>query len=107
MEEIIKELKERGFVKQLQRGINVCSKLGNDDKEGQLFASKKTLVMYIERLKEDDELLDKFLDFAVDVAAESIIKALDLKADENYEVSKGEEALVSLTKLLKSIMEDK
>lgn len=107
MQKIIEELKERGFVDTLQRGINVCCKLGGYDEKRNLYASKKTLEKYIDGLEEDDELADKFFDFAMDLATELIIRELDLKPEENYEVNKSEELIFELTKLVKIIAEDK
>lgn len=107
MQKIIEELKKRGFVETLQRGIDVCSKMGEANEKAQLHASKKTLENYIHGLEMDDELLDNFLNFATDLATEAIIKELDLKPNKEYEVSKSEELIFELTKLVKNLMEDK
>lgn len=107
MQKIIEELKKRGFVETLQRGIDVCSKIGGANEKAQLNASKKTLEMYIMDLKEDDEFLDKFLDFATDLATEAIVKELNLKPNKEYEVSKSEELIYELAKLARIMKEDK
>lgn len=106
MKEIINELKERGFVDDLQRCVNVDAKLHNLNMEGQMYASKHVLLNYIEKLDEKDDLLNKFFDFAMDLAAYTIIKELDLKPDENYELS-AKDKIASILALMKVIKEDK
>ena len=110
MQEIIELLKKEGFVDTLQRAVNVSSKFLKRDKERELYASKGTLLKYIEnRIKEDenDELADKFCDFAFELAAEAIIKELDLKPDENYECDAKETFIAGLAKLVSDLVEDK
>lgn len=106
MQEIIEMLKEAGFVDTLQRCINSSHKLmpaGEREAEQQLECSKHVLKEFLKG-KGNDKILDKFVDFATDFTVEAIIKELDLKPDESYEPSAGEDALASLLKLIKTIL---
>lgn len=109
MEKIIELLKERGFVDNLQYCVDATTALIGMDETTQLEASKDTLLKFMQTLDEDDELLDKFFEFATDVAAEAIIKELNLKADENYEPDAITRLVgaVMLGKIIKNNKEDK
>jgi len=87
MQKIIEKLKERGIVDNLQFCVNAGAKvIGSERHEkAKSAACKAILVDTVLGLDEDDELFEGFLEFAIDMAAEAIIKELDLKADENYE----------------------
>ena len=109
MEKIIELLKERGFVDDLQHCVDATTALAGLNEEVQLEASRDTLLKFIQTLDEDDELLDKFFEFATDLAAEAIIKKLDLKPDENYKPDTIERliAAVMLGKTFNNFKEDK
>ena len=113
MQEIIKKLKERGTVDSLQFCLNAGSKiLGgklNDEKRN-FKALKETLINSILRGDgdEDNELADEFMEFAIDLAAEAIIKELDLKADKNYEADTLDSLIMAMALMtMKAIKEDK
>lgn len=110
MEEIIKLLKERGFVDTLQHCVDVTTVLSGDvDEKIQIEASKDTLIKFIAGLDEDDELNDKFFELAMDLVAEAVIKELDLKPNKDYKPNKIEKliAALALADVIKENKEDK
>ena len=97
MKDIIELLKKKGFVDILQHCIDATTALtGELNKKVQLEASKQTLINYIAELDEDDELNNKFFELAMDLAAEAVIKELDLKPNKDYEPDKIEKLIGAL-----------
>lgn len=110
MKEIIEELKKRGFVDTLQKATNVMSSIGTSEgekinEEAQFEAGKYALTKYICTLDEDDDLLNKCFDVSLDMLAGEIIKELDLKPEEGYEL-KGIDKLAMLLGLMKTIVKE-
>ena len=108
-QKIIEELKKRGFVENLQHAVDAGYKLLGASEKAQLECSKYTLREYVlDEVDEDDELSEMFIEFATDLAAEAIIKELDLKPNKDYEPSSADKLAVLLGKLFKGInKEDK
>lgn len=93
MDEIIKLLKEKGFVDKLQHSLDATTAItGEFLEDGSLEASKYCLREFIKRHK---NVMEKFSEFAVDSALEAIIKALDLKPNKDYKPD-GLEKLIAL-----------
>lgn len=109
MQEIIEELKKREIVDTLQVALNNMYKMsgGKHDEKAHMRASKGALKSYIAGLDDEDELLDKIFDLAMDMVVEAIIKELDLKPDENYKPSELEKALVGFAMMKRFMKEDK
>lgn len=101
MQEIIKLLKEKGFVDGMQRALDATTAIMGDSEESHVAAAKYCL---FEFLKKHTDVEDKFVEFASDFAAETIIKELDLKPNKDYEPTGLEKlvAMLSALELLKN-----
>lgn len=101
MQKIIEELKKRGFVDNLQHCVNAATKVGGGKcEEAQLEASKFAFHRFMNKLDDNDELLDMVIEASTDMFAEALIKELDLKPDENYEPDEAEKLIGKLAEAL-------
>lgn len=98
-------LKEAGVVDTLQEALNLSHKFlpSKDEEKTHIEASKHTLKEFLKR-KGNEKILDKFTEFALENALETIVKEMDLKPDESYEPDEMEKMLVELSKIFGKIL---